>query len=416
MIPSLLAAGLALAACAAPHVSASTADRPTTAPAAAQPVVASLDVRGAADVLAVRCGHLHLPGGQVVENGVLVVKDGIVDAAGDVEVPKGARIVEHDGHVTAGLVAPYSTGYLPRDEANEDTRAYLPDARVVHSFDPTLTRLEDALEQGITAVLLPPSIAQVVGGRTAVVKTHGGTVVTPNAHLALSMGAPAASTRRAPTSYAGIVSGLDARFGDAKGAYATAKGGNLGLMTFVSANHEVDRALRLYERHSLKGVLVGPGRAGEIVERIAASGCSVVLPNPPLVLNEREREAMAALVSSDVAFSFWLDDPLDFRTSAITAMRSGASQARALAAITSTAADIARVGTSVGSLTRGQDADFVFWTGAPLEFTTTVAAVYIRGERVLTADVRTPDDDSEDDDSEDDASLDDASDDDGGDQ
>lgn len=414
MIPTLLAAGLALSACATPHVSASAAERPSVAPTPSTPIVASLDVRlvqtaaavgdalrsnapsefasttrsgSAAAVLAVRCGHLHMADGQVVEGGVLLVEDGVVRGAGDVEVPKGARVVEHNGHVTAGLVAPYSAGYLSRGESNEDTRAFLPNGRAAWGFDPELSRLDDALEAGVTSLLVAPGTSQVVGGRTAVVKTHGGTVVTDNAHLALSMGARAANTDRAPTSYAGIVRALDARFGDdAEGAYAEAKTGNLGLMTYVGQNHEVDRALRLFERNGLKGALVGPSLAGELVERIAGSGCSVVLPNPPLVPNERQSEALTALVESDVPFSFWLDDPLDFRASATTAMRSGASHARALASITSAAADIARVGTSVGKLIRGSDADFVLWSGDPLEFTTSVEAVYIRGELVHTAD------------------------------
>jgi|GEM_PF-663155 len=402
MISTLSAAALLLSSCAAsgqgsvaaPLAGPTVTGAVVSAPLVAAPLEASFvrhevvveAAAPAADVLAVRAGHLHMADGSIVEDGVLLVRDGLVTAAGaDVAVPDGARVVEHDGHVSAGLVAAYSAGYLPRDEANENTRAYLPDGRVVHGFDPELSALEDALEQGVTSLLLAPGTSQVVGGRTAVVKTSGGRVVTPNAHLALSMGAPAASTARTPTSYAGIVSGLDARFADAEGAYAEAKSGNLGLLTYVSARHEVDRALRLFERHELKGALVGPTLAGELAERIRASGCSVVLPNPPLVLDERTHDAMAALFEAQVPFAFWLSDPHEFRASAIVALRAGATRAQALASITSTAADIARVGTSVGKLLRGHDADFVLWSGDPLEFTTSVEAVYVRGELVHTA-------------------------------
>lgn len=404
MISTLFAAGLLLSSCAASgseplatSVAGPTAETVPTvltgAPLDAAFVrheVATVEAAIAEDapgaqLLAIRAGHLHLADGSVVENGVLLVRDGLVAAAGDVDVPDGARVIEHEGHVTAGLVAAYSAGYLPRDESNESTRAYLPDGKVVHGFDPNLPRLGDALAQGVTSLLLPPGTSQVVGGRTAVVKTSGGHVVSNNAHLALSMGSAAASTARTPTSYAGIVRGLDARFGDAEGAYAEAQSGNLGLLTYVSARHEVDRALRLFERHELKGALVGPTLAGELAERVRESGCSVVLPNPPLVLDERTHEAMAALFESGTPFAFWLNDPHAFRASAIVALRSGATREQALASITSTAADIARVGTSVGKLLRGHDADFVLWSGDPLEFTTSVEAVYVRGELAHTA-------------------------------
>ncbi|QDU83056.1 Imidazolonepropionase [Planctomycetes bacterium Pla163] len=339
-----------------------------------------------AQLLAIVADQLHLPDGATVKDGVLVVRDGVIVAAGEVDVPEGARVVRHDGHVTAGLVAPYSAGYLPSDESNENTRPFLPDGRVVYGFDPELPRLADALEQGVTTIVLPPAVSQVVGGRTGVVKTYGGHVVSRGAHLALSMGSQAANVTRAPTSYGGMVRALDGLFTEPQGAYAEVASGNLGLMTYVSERHEVDRALRLFARHGLKGALVGPSLAGELAERIAESGCSVVLPTPDLVPNERERDAMVALFEAKVAFGFWLNDPSRYRSSAITALRAGATRDDALNSITSTAAKIARVGTSVGQLARGFDADFVLWSGDPLEFTTTVEAVYVRGELAFGGD------------------------------
>lgn len=408
MLSTILAVTLATAACTTPPTEGSTFQGPIAAPAAT--VMSSTDIGGRwvsaaeavtmsaaltdgteaepapSQVLAIVADWLHLPDGATVKDGVLVVKEGVISAAGEVKVPDGARVVRHEGHVTAGLVAPYSAGYLRGNESNENTRPFLPDALVVYGFDPELPRLTDALEQGVTTVVLPPGVSQVVGGRTAVVKTYGGHVVSRGAHLALSMGSPAANVGRAPTSYGGIVRALDGRFTDPKGAYAEVVSGNLGMLTYVSERHEVDRALRLFARHGIKGALVGPSLAGELADRIVESGCSVVLPTPDLVPNERERDAMAALFEAKIEYAFWLNDPTQYRSSAITALRAGSTRNSALNSITSTAAKIARVGTSVGQLARGFDADFVLWSGDPLEFTTTVEAVYVRGELAFGGD------------------------------
>jgi imidazolonepropionase-like amidohydrolase len=382
MFTLLTSASIALAACAA------AGERP-------QPIELShllsidgtsestpdVDIAAAAEtVIAIRAKHLHLGDGRTVENGVLVVRGGVIVAAGEVEVPADAYVVEHDGHVSPGLVAAYSAGYIRWTEANENTRPFMPDVRMALGFDPELPALDDALAAGVTTVVLAPGVSQVVGGRTAVVKTHGGRVLSDNAHLALSLAAQAASTERYPTSYASITAELDARFTDAQGAYREAQTGNLGLASFVRAQHETDRALRLYERHSLKGALVGCVLPGELAPRLERAQVSVVLPSTGFAPNERELASLADLAAAKVPFAFWLDDPDLFRVSAAVARRAGASADEALGSITWYAADIARVGTSVGRLSRGFDADFVLWSGDPLDLTSRVEAVYVAGE------------------------------------
>ncbi|MEZ5979327.1 MAG: hypothetical protein R3F34_14055 [Planctomycetota bacterium] len=333
-----------------------------------------------ADVLAVRAKFLHLGDGKVVEDGVLVVTDGVVTGAGKIDVPNGARVVEHAGHVSPGLVAARSYGYQPWQETNEDARAFVPEFRVAYGFDPEFPRLEDALAAGVTTVVLAPDERQVVGGRSAVVKTYGGRVLTPNAHLCISMNGQAANTQRFPTSYAGIVSSLDELFTSPKGVYAEAVSGNLGLYVRVGPRHEIDRALRFGKSHGVTGTLVGAQLAGQLADRIEAGRFSVVLPETGMAPNELEQESMKELADANVPFAFELRDANSFRASAAVARRCGASEAEALGSITSTAADIARVGTSVGRLARGFDGDFVLWSGDPLDLTSRVEAVYVNGK------------------------------------
>ena len=104
------------------------------------------------------------------------------------------------------------------------------------------------------------------------------------------------------------------------------------------------------------------------------------MPSTGFAPNERELASLADLAAAKVPFAFWLDDPDLFRVSAAVARRAGASADEALGSITWYAADIARVGTSVGRLSRGFDADFVMWSGDPLDLTSRVEAVYVAGE------------------------------------
>ena len=68
------------------------------------------------------------------------------------------------------------------------------------------------------------------------------------------------------------------------------------------------------------------------------------------------------------------------------AMREGLSRAVALRSVTTTAAEIAGVADRVGALARGMDADFVVYSGDPLDLRSRLQEVFIHGERVYVAD------------------------------
>jgi imidazolonepropionase-like amidohydrolase len=61
-------------------------------------------------------------------------------------------------------------------------------------------------------------------------------------------------------------------------------------------------------------------------------------------------------------------------------MRGGLSFEKALAAVTIAPARILGVADRVGSLEVGKDADLVFWSGQPFEYTSRVTGVMVSGE------------------------------------
>jgi len=349
--------------------------------------------------------------GSRLENGVLQIENGKVASVG-AGVAEGVPIVEHDGVLTPGLIACQTMSGMA-GEANDRTRSLLPEARLVHAYDPTHSDFEKAMAAGITTMVLPPDGRNVAGGLTAVVKTEG-TIVSPSAHVALSFSERAlavstgfffsffgavedgdiedtrssASGTRTPTSYAGIVAELDEHFSKAQGVFARAKAGQTPVYLEAWERHEVLRALAFAKRHGLRGALRGAPRASEpaVVQAFQGSGFGCVMGPFDLGQPRASLESFVSLSDAGVPVAFGLDapshSPLGLRLSAAMALSAGAKPASVSKALTIDAARLAGVEDRVGSLEPGKDADFCLWSGDPWNLTNRLDAVYIDGRLV----------------------------------
>ena len=369
-------------------------------------------------LLQVRAKEIVLADGERIEDGVLIVADGVVRRVGrGVEIDERYPVIEHDGVLTAGLIACQTHSGAAAGETTDATRSFLPAARLVHAFDPDHPDFEKALRAGITSVVLAPTGDNVVGGITAVVKTAGGTVVKPEAHLALSLAGAALGRQarqpifpfgsadtaaqegglenterdgrgsRKPTSYAGALRELRQRFAESEGPFARARRGELLLLLEAWDRNEVARAAGFAREQGLAGAIYGAPLAGDpgLVELLAESRLGVVLG--PYAPGQRRRslEALGTLSEAGVPVAFALDapahSPTALRLSAAMAIGAGADRSAVWRALTSDAAKIAGVDGRVGTLERGKDADFVLWSGDPLNLTSRVEAVYVDGKR-----------------------------------
>lgn len=337
-------------------------------------------------VFAVEAKELYLGDGRRVENGILVVDGGKIRAAGaGVDVPSGVPVVVHDGVVTAGMVACHTFDGAA-SESHDWTRSVLSDARIVDAFDPDHADFERALEAGITTVVLSPNRRSLVGGTTAVVKTAGGRVAKADAHLAISLTPSALTQNRYPTSMSGAVAELESRMKTPRGAFADVATGRRLVMISTSSRADVETALGFASRHGLKGALVGAFRAGELLRDVQSSGLGVVVGPIGVGTDTRNVESVVALGEARVPLAFALDTPFnhpdELRLAAALCQRGGLDADVAWKALTSDAARIAGVGEQLGRLERGLDADFVLWSGDPLDLSSSVVEVYIDGARV----------------------------------
>jgi len=335
---------------------------------------------------AIRAARVHIGDGQIVEKGVVLIEGGRIRAVGrDVPVPTGAKVIEHDGDLSAGMIALHD--YSGASSENyESTRAMMPEAELRHAFDPDHKDFERLLEEGITSVVISASPGALVGGTTAVVKTSGGRVLKERAQLHLSFSANSLLRNRYPTSYAAAVAELDSRFTDPQGTYAQARAGRVPVVMDANDKHEIQRAIAFAKRHELRGAISGAPYGGELAESLKGSGLGVILGPFNAGMERRALLAATRLAEVGVPFGFGLDSPsrhaASLRMSAAALLREGLPRTAAWRALSSDAARIAGVDSKVGRIAAGLDADLVLWSGDPLDLGSKILGVYVDGKRV----------------------------------
>jgi hypothetical protein len=218
-----------------------------------------------------------------------------------------------------------------------------------------------------------------------VVKTSGGSVLRSDAHLSISMRAAATGGGRAPTSFGGLVAEVGQRLDAGEGTWGELTSGKRLAHVAVDDRHEITRAVELFQRHEVRGVLVGGSLYGELLDVLAGSGFALVLPAyGPGEATGRTLESTAAVSLADLPFAYSLRDASNFRFPAARALRDGGDVAALERGFFSSAATLALVSERVGALQPGRDADLVLWTGDPLSLASRVEAVYVDGKHVYT--------------------------------
>lgn len=333
---------------------------------------------------AIRAARVHADG-NTLENAVVLVRDGeIAEVGTDVAVPEELVTVEHDGDLSAGLVALRDYSGI-EGEGRDSTRSVLASADLAHAFDPDHSDMQRLIEEGVTTVVLVPRSGSLVGGQCAVVKP-GARVLRRNALLHVDLGSSALSSNSFPTSYAGALEELERCFAKTEGPFADARAGSLKTLLQAGDRAEAARAIAFARQHGLKGVLAGAGRAGELAEDLAAAGLGVVLEPFRPGTSRHVLASAARLADAGVPIAFALDAPGDhpatLRLTAAAYVRAGLDPEAARRAMTSGAAELAGVGDEVGSVRPGCDADLVLWSGDPVDPGSRIVAVYVDGELV----------------------------------
>ncbi len=112
----------------------------------------------------------------IVNNGVVLVSKGkieLIGKASEVKIPKGYRIIEHDGWVVPGLVDAHNHIAGSLSDLNDGVYLTNPGLRTVDVVDPRNENLENGLSGGVTSVLLIPGSGNNMSGFGTITKTFG---------------------------------------------------------------------------------------------------------------------------------------------------------------------------------------------------------------------------------------------------
>jgi len=165
--------------------------------------------------------------------------------------------------------------------------------------------------------------------------------------------------------------------------------GKLPLFVLANRRSDIETALRIGQEFNLKMVIWGGAEGWQVAAELARAKVPVLLE--PLTdvprfdaLNARLDNA-TLLWKAGVKVGVAQQDAAlfrDLRQAAGNEVRNGMSWDDALRSITLSTAEAAGVADRYGSLEAGKVANVVVWTGDPLEFSSRVDHLFIRGREI----------------------------------
>ncbi len=135
---------------------------------AAGPVVAQ-------ERLAVKGGRIIPVNGPAIDDGVIIIRNGKIEAIGKgLAIPSDAKVIDATGKVIVpGFVEAHSSRGM--DQTNE-SNPNVPFLSVVDAIDPSQEYFEDCRRNGVTTVAIVPGNNTMFGGQAAIIKTYGSIV------------------------------------------------------------------------------------------------------------------------------------------------------------------------------------------------------------------------------------------------
>ena len=127
------------------------------------------------DVLAIVGGTVLTMAGQTLENGTIVVRDGLIEAVGsDFRPPPGAHVIDATGRFVIPGIVDCHSHISTAGGVNEGSLAVTSMARIEDVVDPTDIAIYRALAGGVTTINVLHGSANPIGGQNQVLKMRWG--------------------------------------------------------------------------------------------------------------------------------------------------------------------------------------------------------------------------------------------------
>ncbi|MDO4269958.1 MAG: amidohydrolase [Eubacteriales bacterium] len=360
--------------------------------------------------------------------GWVLLEDGKIAALGKDAPPACALTLDGRGGVlTPGLIDVHSHLGLYEDglgfegaDGNEDTDPVTPQLRAIDGVNPLDRGFREALEAGVTTVAVSPGSANVIGGQIALVKTAGRRIddMVLKAPLAVKFAlgenpksvyhdkdetpvtrmATAALVREQLYKAKEYLARRERAANDPdedEPDYDIKLEALLPVLRGQAQAHfhahradDIFTALRISKEFGLRPVIIHGTEAHLVADLLAEEGVPVV--SGPFMtdrskpeLRSLTDEAPGLLCKAGIETAVTVDHPeIPLRllpTALMLAVRAGMEEADALRSVTAVPAHIAGMGSRLGRLEAGMDADCVLWSGDPLDWRSQVQAVFVNG-------------------------------------
>ncbi len=380
-----------------------------------------------AEDLAVFGKRVHTVSGKVIENGVVLVKDGKIVAVGpapQVKVAVGTRTLNADV-VTPGLIDAHCViglaGYLnqPQDQDQHDpTTPIQPELRAIDAYNARERLIEWVRGFGVTTIHTGHGPQALISGQTLIAKTRGDTldeaVIVPRAMIAATLGeasrdegkgkSPGTAGKQLALLREALIGAQEYRRklsqtgGDAskqpdrdlrKEALVDVLERRAPLLVTAQRHQDIASALRLANEFGFALVLDGAAEAYVVLDELKAAGVPVIAHAPMARfvgdLENASRTTPRKLLDAGIPFTFqsgyesYVPKTRVVLYEAAVAAAHGLGADAALRAITLDAARVLGLEKRLGSLDVGKDADLALYDGDPFEYTTHCTTTVIDG-------------------------------------
>lgn len=385
--------------------------------------------------VAVVGGYVVPVDGEPVENGTVLVLDGVIAAVGaDVAVPEGVRVVDATGSwVLPGFVESHAhmgvseegEGWAGAD-VNEMTDPVGAGLRALDAINVEEEGFRDSLIGGVTSAVVKPGSGNPIGGQTVAIKTWGGRtvdeqVIRERVSVKSALGENPkrvyGDRKALPSTRLGVAKVIRDAFVAAqnyaaKRDHALAEGKpverDLTLETLAAVldgeliwdqhthrHDDIATAIRLAEEFGYRLVVNHGTDGARVADVLAKKGVPVIFgpmftSRSKVELRDRDIANLARLAEAGVKVAITTDHPvvpINFLVhQASLAVKEGLDREVALRALTINPAEILGLDDRVGALRPGLDGDVVVWSGDPLDVFSRVQRVLITGAEVYSAE------------------------------
>ncbi len=379
--------------------------------------------------LAVKGETVHTMAGEAIQNGIVLVSDGQIEAVGpadEVSIPDNYEL--HEAKVvTPGLVDAHTVvglaGILNQESDQDqldDSDPIQPQLRAIDAYNAREDLVKFVLDKGVTTVHTGHGPGAIASGQTMIAKTPYNTVeeavVDSATTVALTLGPMVERYFDSPGTRAKGVAMLRQELIKAREyaekrkaedptkrpakdlkmeALADVLSGKLTAMITAHTARDIMTALRLKEEFGFNMILDGAAEAYLLIDEIKAAGVPVFI-HPTMVRTSGDTKnasfkTAAKLAEADIPIAFqsgfesYVPKTRIILYEAAIAVANGLPKNAGLRALTIRPAQLLGIDNRLGSLEQGKDADIVLFDGDPFEYTTHITSVIVDGEVVKSS-------------------------------